>query len=563
MRLTNPGKMPRGVFWCGLPFELTPCASAVLFILALQTQGALAQSNVPQAPNAGQLERQLREAERLREERERSLKPAEPALRIPQRDATVLGAGAVVLKLNALTWGESKYLTQDELNALAKPLLGNQVSFDQLQEWVEQVNSLYRSKGQFAARAMLPPQTVQNGVVRIDLVEAKAEGLRLMGSTMVRESWVRRWIPVIEGETVDTLALERGLQLWNASSDARLTADMNPGETVTSTVVTAQLQEPSRWGGSVGLANDGNDTTGRTQASASLRWFSPTGLGDKASLGLTKSQGVNALSLQYAMPLHPSGTRLSVGASRSTFNIIGGAFAAIGIDGRSTSGQIGLSQPVWSRGPWSAELSAAWNRQNSETFTGGVSPGPILLKSATYGASLVRRSGDWDVSASYSAQSAELAPAIAPAQTYTIFNGAVTVQWNLGIGQSLTGRTAWQKSPASVLPSTLLYSVGGPSLVRGYGASAAFGEQGYSASLEYLRALNTSTSGSVFYDRGSVWGASKTRVSIDSVGVGLDWHGTGTFDRVTASGHVAYAMVPNLASVTGRTRALLRLNYGF
>ena len=542
---------------------LNPVTSAALLLAATSVASVWAQTNPPQAPNAGQLDRQLREAERVQEERERSRKPVEPALRVPPADAAVLGAGSVVLKLNALVWGESKYLTQSELDALAKPLLGTQVSFEQLQQWVEQINALYRSKGQFAARAILPPQTVQGGTVKVDLVESKADALTLKGSNLVRESWVRRWVPVTKGETVDTQALERGLQLWNASSDARLTADMVPGETAATTVVDAQLQEPARWGGSVGLATDGNDTTGRAQANASLRWFSPIGLGDKVSLGLTKSQGVKALSLQYALPLHPSGTRLTVGASSSKFDIVSGSFAVLGINGASNSSQLGLQQPVWSSGPWSAELSAAWNRQRSETFTSGLSPGSTLLKSATYGVSVSRRMLESDLSASYSAQSAELKPANGTSQNYTIFFGAAAAQFSLSAGQSVSVRTAWQKTPVSVLPSTLQYSVGGPSLVRGYGASAAFGEQGYSASVEYLRAINTSTTATVFYDRGSVWGATKTRLSIDSVGVGLDWRGSGSFERVSASGHIAYAMTPNLASVTGRTRALLRVNYSF
>lgn len=528
----------------------------------LASAGAVAQA-LPPLPDAGQLDRELRENERLQEERERRALPRGPALNVPQPPAQGLPSGDARLELVSLTWSESAWLTPAELEAFARPLIGQQVTFADLQALIDRVNARYRELGQFAARAFLPPQTVRDGRLRIELVEARSEGLTVKGNTAVRSAWIERWIPAQTGEVVDTQALEQALQRWNMASDSRLSADLSPGSKLGASLLNVQVREPARWSGMVGLANDGNDATGRLQATASLRWFSPAGIGDRLSLGLTKSQGVEGASLQYAAPVHPSGTRVGVTLSGTRFKIVSGPYAVLDITGDSTGRQVNLGQPLWARGPWSLDGSLGWSQQRSETFTSGASPGSTLLRSTSVGLGLARRTPQLELSAAVSGQRAKIEPSGGAAVGYSIYNGSLGAQWNLQGGQTIALRSSWQTTPASVLPATLQYSVGGPTLVRGYAASAAFGEKGYSATAEYVKVLASNLAVTAFYDRASVWGDVRARTTIDSIGSGIEWRGTGALDAVSASAYVAYALEPSLAASTGRWRAQVRMAYSF
>jgi hemolysin activation/secretion protein len=517
----------------------------------------------PPFPDAGQLDRQLRESERLQEERDRRAQPKGPALTVPQQQTQDLPTGDAKLNLVSISWGASVYLRPSELEAFASPLMGKEVTFADLQALIDRVNARYRELGQFAARAILPPQTVRDGKLQIELVEARVEGLNIKGNSAVRTSWVERWIPAQDGQVVDTQSLEEALQRWNVASDSRLSADLEPGKGAGGSIVNVQVREPARWSGIVGLANDGNDSTGRVQANGTLRWFSPTGIGDRVSLGLTKSQGVDGASLQYAAPIHPSGTRISLGLSSSRFHIVSGPYVALDISGNSLTRQASLGQPLWARGAWSLDGTLGWSQQRSETFTSGVSPGSNLLRAGSVGLGLLRRTPELELSASVSGQRAKLAPSAGTAVTYTIYNGTLGAQWNLKGGQSFVLRSSWQTTPASVLPATLQYSVGGPTLVRGYAPSTAFGEKGYSATAEYIKTVSSNLAVSVFYDRAAVWGDARTRVSLDSIGSGLEWRGSGSLNPVSAAAYVAYALEPGLAASTGRWRAQLRVGYSF
>ena len=54
---------------------------------------------------------------------------------------------------------------------LTDSVIGKNVTFKELQDLIENFNYLYATKGYVTARAFLPPQTIENGVVKINLVE--------------------------------------------------------------------------------------------------------------------------------------------------------------------------------------------------------------------------------------------------------------------------------------------------------------------------------------------------------------------------------------------------------
>ena len=66
-------------------------------------------------------------------------------------------------------------LSNEELNAVLRHFVDRQLTLEQLNRAAEEVQSQYRYKGYFLARAYLPPQTPTDGIVEIAILEGRID----------------------------------------------------------------------------------------------------------------------------------------------------------------------------------------------------------------------------------------------------------------------------------------------------------------------------------------------------------------------------------------------------
>jgi hemolysin activation/secretion protein len=87
-------------------------------------------------------------------------------------------------------------------------------------------------------------------------------------------------------------------------------------------------------------------------------------------------------------------------------------------------------------------------------------------------------------------------------------------------------RSNWQYSPAKLLPGDQIFSIGGPTTVRGYPTNSVAGDSGYfvNAELHYdWSALVKGLDAYVFSDWGAVYSTVPAVVELNSVGVGASY----------------------------------------
>lgn len=97
----------------------------------------------------------------------------------PAVQEAVIGVYKIVIS-------ESKILEEEELASITRAYEGKQLTLTQLQAIVKDINDLYAKKGKFAARAILPPQKVANGLVYIRLVEGRIGRITVEGTNTLR-----------------------------------------------------------------------------------------------------------------------------------------------------------------------------------------------------------------------------------------------------------------------------------------------------------------------------------------------------------------------------------------
>ncbi|MGB8688393.1 MAG: POTRA domain-containing protein, partial [Microcoleus sp.] len=65
----------------------------------------------------------------------------------------------------------STILSQEEINALVKPLEGRSSTLEELKQVADKITEIYLNRGYITSRAVLPPQTLTAGVVQIQVIE--------------------------------------------------------------------------------------------------------------------------------------------------------------------------------------------------------------------------------------------------------------------------------------------------------------------------------------------------------------------------------------------------------
>jgi len=117
--------------------------------------------------------------------------------------------------VNTVEVSPSEILSRDEINKLVQTLIGKNVYISDIKKVVEGINRLYAEKGFVTARAFLPEQSVDNGRIKIELIESKVGNVTVEDNRWTRDSYIKKRIHPKEGELFDIVELEKryhGLQ---------------------------------------------------------------------------------------------------------------------------------------------------------------------------------------------------------------------------------------------------------------------------------------------------------------------------------------------------------------
>lgn len=438
-------------------------------------------------------------------------------------------ASTVRFVLTGVTFDPSKFLSVPELDEAARAYVGHTIDFNNLQVLIQKINALYKSKGQVTARAVLPPQKIKDGTVHIALIEGKFGKADVKGAVRTKEPFIRDRIAMPSGVTVDVRDLSRQVVFFNRTNDVQLRAMLRPGESFGETDVELDVTEPDPNLLQAFIDNKGVSSTGRVEGGVYYRRHDLLGVDDKFSLFGTVSRGGVDGTLSYNVPVGASGERLTASYERNHIDVVQGPFKELGITGNGQTGTIGFSHPLTATDRW---LTLAILNQSVGTSTSKAAGGD-LTDTITYRTAA-------GLSATYIGNGvlATIAPSLSFAHTHNsilaeehgmaLFTGSGSAIMRLGDDWSAHLATAWQFTPAKLLPSDLLFQIGGPTSVRGYQSGTFAGDSGYFANFELHRNLDLAKGLDLFafFDTGSVFATSPSARSLHSLGAGGVLHVT-------------------------------------
>lgn len=257
---------------------------------------------------------------------------------------------AAAFRLNDLRLNGVKALSNEELQAITQPYIGREVTLGDLEALAQAITTRYRERGYFLAQAVVPVQTVQDGVVEISVIEGRLGKVDVIVApdAPIAEARVRAFLaPVQPGDAVNAQSYERAMLLLSDQPGIRVGSSLQEGTQPGTTDLSVEVTAARRWVFTAEADNHGTKESGRYRIGGSARWLSPFGLGDNLDLRamVSNDSGLVFGRAAYEAPIGASGLRAGVGLARVNYEL-GGQFADLDAQGTADVLDFSLNYPL-------------------------------------------------------------------------------------------------------------------------------------------------------------------------------------------------------------------------
>jgi hemolysin activation/secretion protein len=219
----------------------------------------------------------------------------------------------------------------------------------QLQEAADEVTRYYRENGLILAQAVIPVQTVQSGIVEIQIYEGKLDRVLTEGNKYFSSRILERPFRKLIGKPVTNYDIESALLTLTDYPGLSVFGVFQPGRQVGTADIVLRVQQEKFYDVSLRADNHGLQNTGRARFRPVVEWNNPTRGADKIAVTMQQTYKPKN-NIFYAVDYERHlgyGLKLAAGFNRNEFDV-GGELKRQNISGLTEN--IGASlQKQWIR----------------------------------------------------------------------------------------------------------------------------------------------------------------------------------------------------------------------
>ncbi len=491
----------------------------------------------------------------------------------------LLSTGAFLLR--GIKFTNNTLFDSETLFAQVADAQGKTLDLSQLAGLAARITDYYRRHGYPLARTIIPAQTIEGGVLRLQVIEPRYGKITLVNKSQIRQSLFQTTLSALKsGNFIEESELDSALLMLSDIPGILVSPSLKRGaDSGTSDLWVSASSGPGITG-QVGLNNHGNNYTGGENLTGSVILNNPLRPGDTLTFNaLTSGAGMNFESMAYDALLNGPGTRL--GASTSLLSY---AF-------KTSSKAADALFDNFLDGSGNAKVTSLWLKQTlmrsrEKNFYGQLKYDRMALRDhLKVGATGIYT--DRHIEALSASFSGDFRDALT-SDDITFWSVDPTIgklAFDDKSAQSFDDISAHTQGNFSKLTSSLLHvknldahrqlfigfkgqwastnldssqkmAAGGPYSVRAYAAAALAGDQGYLLNAELKQhlgsALNGQWTATAFFDTTAItvnkkpWVASENNATLSGVGLGLIWTGP---SQTTGTAYIAKPTGPRSSLV--------------
>ncbi len=317
-------------------------------VITIMAISVALQAAVPNAPRIGDVIREAQVPKELTQKKKKPLveikgvKPVhKPQLKNSKNFKRVF--------VKSFSIEGNSHIKNEKLIALLKKYKNKKLSFNDMQIVASIITSAYRKDGYIVARAYIPVQNMNDGVLQIVVIEGVYGKFKLTNNSRVKISLIQSMLDTTKSANViNNSSLERTLLLVNELPGVVVTnASIEAGKNIGSSDFLITTDSSNFYDGYLLANNYGGRYTGENQLIGGVNINSPFKIGDKLSLVGFVSNGANLKngSVSYDFPLYNNGLRGEIGYYK-TFYSLTKEFANLDAVGTAQSYYVKVNYPL-------------------------------------------------------------------------------------------------------------------------------------------------------------------------------------------------------------------------
>ncbi len=454
-------------------------------------------------------------------------------------------AGAQEFPVRQIEVEGNTVLSPAELRAAVGQYEGRSLTLPDLQHLAVALRARYEELGYFLVRVQVPTQTLENGVVRLQVTEGKIGQLRIEGNENYSTEYIRSYFEALLAETPARLeTLHRALLLLNDHLHLKAESFVEPGQESGTADIVIKVQDSLPLEVTLAYDNFGNQFTGTNRFTVAPHAGNLFGSGESlyvATLVPFPSVETRPYVLAaFDAPVNRDGTRVGASYANGAFTV-GGDLTTLDIRGSASLYSLFATHALERQEHHRADVLGAFNVKTYDNSILGFPTSHDEIRSLSFG---YRAEWTGDESRDLLATSltqglGTLLGGTANSSPFSSRPGAGDsfTKLNLdyahvqSVGQPFLIFRLTGQVPTNPLVVGEQFSLGGPDSVRGYSQSELLGDAGYAASAELRLPLPDADSPfqlAAFVDHGTEWlyrpqVGEFSQQSLTGAGLGFRW----------------------------------------
>lgn len=239
-------------------------------------------------------------------------------------------------------------VSSDEILVHFTPLVGKDITLQDIQAAASEVKQIYRTRGYVGAYVSIPPQTLDDGRVDIEVTEGKIGQINMHGNRHFSTETLMRQLNLPTGRSMTYEQVENRMLKLDNHRDIDMKATFVPGQEQGTTDIDVEVADRSPFHTSLDFNNYGTRLAGEERYGLSLVHTNLLGHMDELYTRFQFSEGGTAYAVDYSHPLSFISPDVRFGGSYVLGELdLQGDFKALNIEGETRTWGLYTTMPLY------------------------------------------------------------------------------------------------------------------------------------------------------------------------------------------------------------------------
>lgn len=277
------------------------------------------------------------------------------------------------LLIKRFTFEGNTAFTDEELAALTQDFLNIPITFSELLQARSAITNFYISQGFITSGAFIPPQTLQEGTVIIQIIEGEISELNVTGTGRLNSNYVRSRLQRAITKPLNQNRLLQALQLLQLNPvietiSAELSAGIRPGESI----LNVEFTTSDTFNISLISDNSRPPSVGTFRRGVEVSEANLFGQGDRLDVFYSNTDGSNIVDISYDFPINARNGTVGFYFNNTDSQVIEKPFEDLDLEANSSTYELRYRQPIIQTPQQELTLGLALARRETDTSILGV-----------------------------------------------------------------------------------------------------------------------------------------------------------------------------------------------